>query len=123
MAAPTLVSAYLHSAAMVAAGVFLLSRIYPLLQMSRIILDILIGVGLISMAMGGIFALRETVLKRVLAYSTIAQYGYVVFVLGLGTPNAVMGASLYVLAHALMKSGLFLTAGAVTQATGHDKIL
>jgi multicomponent Na+:H+ antiporter subunit A len=122
MAAPTPVSAYLHSAAMVAAGVFLLSRIYPLLQISRVMLDILIGMGLLSMLVGGIFALRENVLKRVLAYSTIAQYGYVVFMLGLGTPNAAIGASLYVLAHALMKSGLFLTAGAVTQVTGSDKL-
>lgn len=122
MAAPTPVSAYLHSAAMVAAGVFLLSRLYPLLQMSGIVLDILIGIGLLSMGMGGFMALRETTLKRVLAYSTIAQYGYVVFMLGLGTTEAVIGASFYVLAHALMKSGLFLTAGAVTQATGQDQL-
>lgn len=122
MAAPTPVSAYLHSAAMVAAGVFLLSRLYPLLFMSRVLLDILIGVGLTSMTVGGLFALRETVLKRVLAYSTIAQYGYVVFMLGLGTRSAVVGASFYVLAHALMKGGLFLTAGAVTQATGKDNL-
>lgn len=122
MAAPTPVSAYLHSAAMVAAGVFLLSRIYPLLQMSRILQDILVGMGLISMAIGGIFAMKEVVLKRVLAYSTIAQYGYIVFMLGLGTANAVIGASFYVLAHALMKSALFLTAGAVTQATEQDRL-
>ncbi|HEY3475270.1 MAG TPA: proton-conducting transporter membrane subunit, partial [Anaerolineales bacterium] len=122
MAAPTPVSAYLHSAAMVAAGVFLLSRIYPLLQISRVLLDILLGVGLISMAMGGLFALKEVRLKRVLAYSTIAQYGYVAFMLGLGTSNAIAGASFYVLAHAVMKSGLFLTAGAVTQATGEDQL-
>lgn len=95
MAAPTPVSAYLHSAAMVAAGVFLLSRIYPLLQSSQILLDILIGMGLISMAMGGFFALREVVLKRVLAYSTIAQYGYIVFLLGLGTSHAIIGSWLY----------------------------
>ena len=122
MAAPTPVSAYLHSAAMVAAGVFLLSRIHPLLQLSTIMLDTLLIVGLLSMAMGGIFALREVVLKRVLAYSTIAQYGYVVFMLGLGTADAVIGASFYVLAHALMKSALFLTAGAVTQATEEDQL-
>lgn len=122
MAAPTPVSAYLHSAAMVAAGVFLLSRLHSLLQMSTFLLDGLLVIGLFSMAMGGLFALREVVLKRVLAYSTIAQYGYVVFLLGLGTSVAVIGATLYVLAHALMKSALFLTAGAVTQATNEDRL-
>jgi multicomponent Na+:H+ antiporter subunit A len=122
MAAPTPVSAYLHSAAMVAAGVFLVSRIYPFVQMSELIQNFLIGIGLLSMTLGGIFALRENILKRILAYSTIAQYGYVVLLLGLGTPHGVIGATFYVLAHALMKSGLFLTAGAVTQATGEDQI-
>ena len=122
MAAPTPVSAYLHSAAMVAAGVFLISRIYPLIQMTRMIQDTLVGIGLLSMVMGGIFALRETVLKRILAFSTIAQYGYVVLLLGLGTEYAIIGASFYVLAHALMKSGLFLTAGAVTHGTGKDQL-
>lgn len=122
MAAPTPVSAYLHSAAMVAAGVFLISRIYPLVQASRLVLDALVVIGLLSMVVGGIFALRETVLKRILAYSTVAQYGYVVLLLGLGTPPGVTGASFYVLAHALMKSGLFLTAGSVTLATKENQL-
>jgi multicomponent Na+:H+ antiporter subunit A len=122
MVAPTPVSAYLHSAAMVAAGVFLLSRLHPLLAMSTLLLDALLVAGLLSMAMGGLLALREIVLKRVLAYSTIAQYGYVVFLLGLGTSGAVTGATLYVLAHALMKSALFLAAGAVTQSTKEERL-
>ncbi|MBK8905006.1 MAG: DUF4040 domain-containing protein [Anaerolineaceae bacterium] len=122
MAAPTPVSAYLHSAAMVAAGVFLLGRIYPLLLAAPRLLDVLQVIGLISIFLGGLLALAQDVLKRVLAYSTIAQYGYVVFMLGLGGEAGVAGASFYVIAHALCKSGLFLTAGAVTEATGENKL-
>lgn len=121
MAAPTPVSAYLHSAAMVAAGVFLLGRIYPILSKSDLLLDLLLLVGLASMALGGVMALSRKVLKQLLAYSTIAQYGYVVAMLGLGGAEGVLGASFYVLAHALAKSALFLTAGAVTIATGEDR--
>lgn len=67
MAAPTPVSAYLHSAAMVAAGVFLLGRIYPLLLAAPLLLDILLGIGLLSIFLGGLLALMQDVLKRVLA--------------------------------------------------------
>lgn len=118
MAAPTPVSAYLHSAAMVAAGVFLLSRVYPLLELTGWILDALLAVGLASMTVGGVLALAADRLKQVLAYSTIAQYGYVVTMLGIGGVAGVGAACFYVVAHALAKSALFLTAGAVTEATG-----
>ncbi|HLL38915.1 MAG TPA: proton-conducting transporter membrane subunit, partial [Rubrobacteraceae bacterium] len=84
MAAPTPVSAYLHSAAMVAAGVLLLGRVYPLLQESEPLLDVLLVVGLLSIVVGGVLALTRDVLKQLLAYSTISQYGYVVFLYGLG---------------------------------------
>ncbi|WP_243638103.1 hydrogen gas-evolving membrane-bound hydrogenase subunit E [Rubrobacter taiwanensis] len=117
MAAPTPVSAYLHSAAMVAAGVFLLGRFYPLIQKTDWLLDALLVVGLGSMAVGGILALTRNVLKQLLAYSTISQYGYVVFMFGLGGEYGAVGASFYVIAHALAKAALFLTAGAVTEAT------
>jgi multicomponent Na+:H+ antiporter subunit A len=118
MAAPTPVSAYLHSAAMVAAGVFVLSRLHPLLASSPVLLDGLLAVGLVSMAVGGLLALSEDHLKRLLAYSTIAQYGYVVTMLGVGGAAGVAAACFYVLAHALAKSALFMTSGAVTEATG-----
>src|SRR4029450_4579157 len=118
MAAPTPVSAYLHSAAMVAAGVFLLSRLHPLLATSPGLLDGLLVVGLVSMAVGGVLALGADHLKRLLAYSTIAQYGYVVTTLGIGGAAGVAAACYYVLAHALAKSALFMTSGAVTEATG-----
>jgi multicomponent Na+:H+ antiporter subunit A len=122
MAAPTPVSAYLHSAAMVAAGVLLLGRVYPLLQKSELILYMLLAVGLLSITVGGVLALTRDVLKQLLAYSTISQYGYVVCLYGLGGKYGAVGASLYVIAHALAKSALFLTAGAVTEAAGEDRL-
>lgn len=122
MAAPTPVSAYLHSAAMVAAGVLLIGRVYPLIQKSDLLLDALLVVGLASMAVGGVLALTRDVLKQLLAYSTVSQYGYVVFMYGLGGKYGAAGAAFYVIAHALSKSALFLTAGAVTEATGEDRL-
>ena len=122
MAAPTPVSAYLHSAAMVAAGVLLIGRVYPLLQKSEVLLDGLLVAGLLSMAVGGTLALTRDVLKQLLAYSTIAQYGFVVTMYGLGGPYGAGGAAFYVIAHAIAKSALFLTAGTVTEATGEDRV-
>src|SRR5215212_6150185 len=122
MAAPTPVSAYLHSAAMVAAGVLLIGRVYPLLQKSEVLLDGLLVVGMASMAVGGVLALTRDVLKQLLAYSTIAQYGFVVTMYGLGGEYGAGGAAYYVVAHAVAKSALFLTAGAVTEATGEDRL-
>jgi multicomponent Na+:H+ antiporter subunit A len=122
MAAPTPVSAYLHSAAMVAAGVLLIGRVYPILQKIEFLLDVLLALGLLSIAVGGVLALTRDVLKQLLAYSTIAQYGFVVTMYGLGGPYAAGGAAFYVIVHALAKSALFLTAGAVTEATGQDRL-
>ncbi|MBX5440726.1 MAG: oxidoreductase [Solirubrobacteraceae bacterium] len=122
MAAPTPVSAYLHSAAMVAAGVFLVSRAHPLLALEPALLDGLLAIGLLSIAVGGLLALWATDLKRLLAYSTVSQYGYVVVMLGVGGAAGAAGACLYVLAHALAKSALFMTAGAVTEATGRREL-
>ncbi|CAN5444020.1 monovalent cation/H+ antiporter subunit A [soil metagenome] len=122
MAAPTPVSAYLHSAAMVAAGVLLIGRVYPLVQKSDTLLTALLVVGFASIAVGGILALTRDTLKQILAYSTIAQYGFVVVMYGLGGAYGAGGAAFYVLTHALAKSALFLTAGTVTEATGNDKL-
>lgn len=122
MAAPTPVSAYLHAAAMVAAGVFLLGRLYPLLETSTLLLDGLLVIGLVSMAVGGVLALTRDRLKQLLAYSTVSQYGYVVTLYGLGGKVGVVAAPFYVLSHALAKSALFLTAGAVTEATGEERL-
>lgn len=118
MAAPTPVSAYLHSAAMVAAGVFLIGRVYPLIAMRAWLLDMLLVTGIASMLIGGLLALTRDNMKQLLAYSTIAQYGYIVTMFGLGGKAGVFGAMFAVIAHGLAKSALFLTAGAVTEATG-----
>lgn len=122
MAAPTPVSAYLHSAAMVAAGVFLLKRIYPLLELNEQLLHFLPVIGSLSIAVGGVLALTAARVKELLAYSTIAQYGYVLVLLGVGGSHGVVGASFYVLAHALSKCALFLTAGVAVEATGTDQL-
>ncbi len=124
MAAPTPVSAYLHSAAMVAAGVFLIGRFYPLLATEPRLLDGLAVVGAGSMAISGVLATTRADIKQVLAYSTISQYGYVVLMLGLGGHGhyGAVAAMFYVVAHALAKTALFLTAGAVTEATGERRL-
>ena len=118
MAAPTPVSAYLHSAAMVAAGGLVLGRVHPLLALNPPVLDALLVIGLASIFIGGTLALAQDELKQILAYSTISQYGYVVVLYGIGGAAAAGAAALYVVAHAVAKSALFLTAGAVTEATG-----
>jgi multicomponent Na+:H+ antiporter subunit A len=122
MAAPTPVSAYLHSAAMVAAGVLVLGRVHPLLARSELLLDGLLVVGFASIAVGGLLALAQDELKQVLAHSTISQYGYVVVLYGIGGAAGAGGAALYVLTHAVAKSALFMTAGAVTVATGETRL-
>jgi multicomponent Na+:H+ antiporter subunit A len=122
MEAPTPVSAYLHSAAMVAAGVLVLGRVHPLLAKSDAVLDGMLVVGLVSIAVGGVLALVQEELKQILAHSTISQYGYVVVLYGLGGGTAAGAAALYVVAHAVAKSALFMTAGAVTVATGESRL-
>lgn len=122
MAAPTPVSAYLHSAAMVAAGVLVLGRVHPLLMHSRPVLTAVLVIGAASVVVGGISALGQDVLKQVLAYSTISQYGYVVMLYGIGGRLAAGAAAFYVLAHGVAKSALFMTAGAATMATGEDRL-
>jgi multicomponent Na+:H+ antiporter subunit A len=103
---------------MVAAGVFLIGRIYPLIEPSQRLLQVLTAVGVASILTGGILALTRDNMKQLLAYSTISQYGYVVLMFGVGGQYGVAAASFYVIAHALAKSALFLTAGAVTESTG-----
>jgi multicomponent Na+:H+ antiporter subunit A len=122
MAAPTPVSAYLHSAAMVAAGVLVLGRVHPLLALDQTVLDGLLVVGLVSIAVGGLLALVQDELKQILAHSTISQYGYVVVLYGIGGASGAAAAALYVVAHAIAKSALFMTAGAVTEATGESRL-
>ncbi|MFB6373246.1 MAG: hydrogen gas-evolving membrane-bound hydrogenase subunit E [Bradymonadaceae bacterium] len=122
MAAPTPVSAYLHSAAMVAAGVYLIARLSPLIADSALVSSLLPWIGLASMGVGSLMALTSDDLKELLAYSTIAQYGYVWLLLGLGGAHGYVGAGLYVLVHGMAKAALFMVAGAVTDATGETEL-
>lgn len=118
MAAPTPASAYLHSSTMVKAGVYLLARLSPVLGGTETWLVVVTVVGTVTMLAGAFLALRETYLKRVLAYSTISALGMLVLLLGIGTPLAVKGMTIVLIAHALYKAPLFLVAGAIDHETG-----
>ncbi len=121
MRAPTPVSAYLHSSAMVAAGVLLISRFYPAVQQSALLLGLITGFGVATMFIGSLLAITANDIKRILAYSTIAQYGYMFTLLGMSEKSGAAAASFYFLAHALIKCALFLSAGAVMEATGGER--
>jgi multicomponent Na+:H+ antiporter subunit A len=118
MAAPTPVSAYLHSATMVKAGVFLLARLSPTLSGTAEWTAIVTTVGGVTMVMGAYVAFRHTDLKRLLAYSTVSVLGLLTMLLGLSDPRATTAAITYLLVHALYKGALFLVAGAVDHETG-----
>ncbi len=118
MAAPSPVSAYLHSATMVKAGIYLLARLYPALGDDVAWRVIVSDVGLITMVVGAYLAFKQTDLKALLAYSTISTLGLIVGVIGLGTADAVMAAMVMILAHALYKAALFLVVGTVEHETG-----
>jgi multicomponent Na+:H+ antiporter subunit A len=118
MAAPTPVSAYLHSATMVKAGIYLLARLNPALGGTNLWLYLVGGAGLITMLLGGYLALSQTDLKRLLAYSTVSALGMLTMLIGLGTPLALEAAMAALLAHALYKGALFLVAGAIDHETG-----
>lgn len=115
MLGPTPVSALLHSATMVAAGVFLVARLYPLFQAAGPSLQVVAWTGALTSLLGGAAALVESDLKRTLAYSTMSQIG-LMFV-GLGSGSLLAGV-LLLLAQALYKATLFLAAGAVDHAVG-----
>lgn len=118
MEAPTPVSAYLHSATMVKAGVYLLARLSPALGGTDIWIGTVSGVGIATMLVGGWLALVESDLKRILAYSTVSALGMLTLLLGLGGQLAVHAAMAFLLGHALYKGALFLVAGALDHETG-----
>lgn len=122
MAAPTPVSAYLHSATMVKLGVFLLARFSPVLGGTDLWFWLLSSAGAVTMLVGGSLAVLEHDLKRILAWSTVCALGILTLLLGIGSSDAVMAAMLFLLAHGLYKSSLFLMAGAVDHATGSRDI-
>jgi multicomponent K+:H+ antiporter subunit A len=118
MAAPTPVSAYLHSATMVKAGVFLLARLWPVLAGTELYTVIVSGVGLVTMLFGAWVALFRHDLKAILAYSTISQLGLLVMLLGFSLEAAVIAAVLHILNHAAFKAALFMTAGIIDHEAG-----
>ncbi len=118
MKAPTPVSAYLHSATMVKAGIYLLARLTPVLGCNIIWNSTLLIVGSITMVYAAFHALFRTDLKSILAYSTISALGIIVFLLGIGTTAAITAATVFILVHALYKAGLFLIAGIIDHETG-----
>jgi len=118
MAAPTPISAYLHSATMVKAGVFLLGRMYPALAGSDEWFWIVTSVGLTTMVVGAAFAIVQQDLKGLLAYSTISHLGLITLLFGLNTQLAVVAAVFHILNHATFKASLFMAAGIIDHETG-----
>jgi multicomponent Na+:H+ antiporter subunit A len=118
MKAPTPVSAYLHSATMVKAGIFLLARFTPILGGTPEWSYTLMIVGGFTMLYAGAHSLFRTDMKGVLAYSTIAVLGILTFLIGLGTKEALIAASTFILVHALYKAALFLITGIIDHQTG-----
>ena len=118
MNAPTPVSALLHSACYVKAGVYLIARMYSLGPWHPALGNLLLLVGCLTMLIGAVFAVAQTDLKRLLAFSTVSQLGYIVTGLALGTDLGAAAGLYYTASHALFKGTLFLCAGAVQHATG-----
>ncbi|MGE5765060.1 MAG: Na+/H+ antiporter subunit A [Mycobacterium leprae] len=118
MAAPTPVSAYLHAAAMVKAGVYLVARLAPAFASLPSWRLLTVGVGLLTMLLGGWRALRQHDLKLLLAFGTVSQLGFLVVLVGAGTRIAALAGAAMLLAHALFKAALFLVVGVIDHATG-----
>jgi multicomponent K+:H+ antiporter subunit A len=118
MAAPTPVSAYLHSATMVKAGLFLMARLYPVLGGTGLFEGVVASVGLATMVFAAFVAIFKHDLKGLLAYSTISHLGFITFMIGLGTPMSAVVAVFHILNHACFKAALFMTAGIVDHETG-----
>ncbi|RPI12890.1 MAG: monovalent cation/H+ antiporter subunit A, partial [Lysobacterales bacterium] len=118
MAAPTPVSAYLHSATMVKAGVFLLGRLFPVLAGTEIWFFLVTGVGLATQLFASYVALFRHDLKGLLAYSTVSHLGLVTLLFGMGTALGEIAAVFHIINHAVFKASLFMAAGIVDHETG-----
>lgn len=118
MAAPTPVSAYLHAAAMVKAGIYLVALLAPIFSGAPGWRLLTIGLGVLTMLVGGWRALRQDDIKLLLAYGTVSQLGFLTAIAGIGTKAAALGAVGLVVAHALFKSTLFMTVGVIDRTTG-----
>ncbi|ANF82721.1 monovalent cation/H+ antiporter subunit A [Acinetobacter sp. NCu2D-2] len=118
MAAPTPVSAYLHSATMVKAGLFLVARLLPIFAGAALFHNIVTFVGLFTLCMAAFFAIFKEDLKGLLAYSTISHLGLIMCLLGIGSPLAVAAAIFHIINHATFKAALFMIAGIIDHETG-----
>ncbi len=118
MAGPTPVSALIHAATMVAAGVYLIARMNVLFTLAPVVQSAVAIVGLVTLLLAGFSALVQTDIKRVLAYSTISQIGYMFLALGVGAWSA---AIFHFVTHAFFKALLFLAAGSIILAAGHEQ--
>lgn len=123
MAGPTPVSAYLHSATMVKAGVFLLARLHPVLGGTAVWTGTLGIFGGFTMLMSAWLALRYTDLKQILAYTTVMVLGLLTMLLGIGTEEAITAMVTFTVVHALYKGGLFMMAGSIDHETGTRDLL
>ncbi|QRY62806.1 Na+/H+ antiporter subunit A [Gordonia sp. PDNC005] len=118
MAAPTPVSAYLHAAAMVKAGIYLVARLAPAFS-DRLSWQVLvIGLGALTMLLGGWRSLRERDLKLILAFGTVSQLGFIMVLVGIGDAGVAMAGLSMVIAHALFKACLFMVVGIIDHSTG-----
>ncbi|MGL4611434.1 MAG: putative monovalent cation/H+ antiporter subunit A [Trueperaceae bacterium] len=122
MAAPTPVSAYLHSATMVKAGIYLMARLSPTMSGTDVWFWILGISGTLTLGVSAILALKQTDLKRLLAYSTVAALGILTMLLAVGSEAAVKAAVIFLLAHSLYKAALFMAAGTVDHEAGSRDI-
>lgn len=118
MAAPTPVSAYLHAAAMVKAGIYLILRLAPAIALLPAVTTVLTVLGAATMLLGGWRALRQHDVKLLLAYGTVSQLGFLAAVAGLATQDALLAATAMLLAHALFKAPLFMVVGIVDKKFG-----
>ncbi|MFW5691712.1 MAG: proton-conducting transporter membrane subunit, partial [Chloroflexota bacterium] len=118
MTAPSPASAYLHSATMVKAGIYLLFRLYPTLGDTWLWINGLLIIGLTTMFLGAFFSVRKRDLKALLAYSTVSKLGAIIALIGLPEAHGLKGAIIGIIAHALYKATFFLLAGTVEHSTG-----
>jgi NADH-quinone oxidoreductase subunit L len=120
MEGPTPVSALIHAATMVAAGVYMLARVSFLINLpgSEVGRDVITGIGIITAVLSALIALQQDDIKRILAYSTLSQLGYMITAIGLAAPGAAM---FHLFTHAFFKALLFLGAGAIIHAMHHEQ--
>ena len=118
MAGPTPVSALIHAATMVTAGIYLIVRSYFFYNLTPLVLDFILGIGLVTSLITAFIGLRQNDIKKVLAYSTVSQLGFMVMALGVG---AYVTAMFHLITHAFFKALMFLGAGSVIHAMGGEQ--